>query len=320
MWRPSFFLLALLLPSSPPYAASPALRRPVTAAIDSGLVGRWDITVQTPDGSRPSWLELWVSGRDALVGRFVGIVGSARPISAVQVGGDSIHFAIPHQWENGEGDLTVTGRLTGGGLAGSMIFPDGKRYDWTGVHAPALRGDVTPGWGAPIHLLHANDLGGWQAQGGAQNQWVVSNGVLRSPHSGANIETTRMFKDFKLHIEFRYPKESNSGVYLRGRHEVQIQDDYGLPPMDDRFSGVYGFISPSRIAAKRAGEWNSYDITLIGRMVTVVANGTRVICNQEIPGITGGAIDSNEGAPGPLLLQGDHGPVEFRNIIITSSK
>jgi hypothetical protein len=320
MWRSSFLLLALLLPSWPPDAASRPVGRPVTAAIDSGLVGRWDITIQTPDGSRPSWLELWVSGRDALVGRFVGIVGSARPISAVQVGGDSIRFAIPHQWENGEGDLTVTARLTGGGLAGSMTFPDGKRYDWRGVHAPALRGDVNPRWGAPIHLLHENDLGGWQAQGGAQNQWVVSKGVLRSPHSGANIETTQTFKDFKLHIEFRYPKESNSGVYLRGRHEVQIQDDYGLLPMDDRFSGVYGFISPSRIAAKAAGQWQSYDITLIGRMVTVVANGQRVICDQEIPGITGGAIDSNEGAPGPLLLQGDHGPIEFRNIIITPAK
>lgn len=321
MWRPSLLLLTLLIPTSSPRAAArPTAAAPAAAAIDSGLVGRWDITVQTPDGSRPSWLELWVSGRDALVGRFVGIVGSARPIAAVQVGGDSIHFAIPHQWENGDGELTVTGRLTSGRLAGSMTFPDGKRFEWTGVHAPALRGDATPKWGAPIHLLHANDLGGWQAQGGAQNQWVVTNGVLRSPHSGANIETTQKFKDFKLHIEFRYPKESNSGVYLRGRHEVQIQDDYGLAPMDDRFSGVYGFISPSRIAAKRAGEWNAYDITLVGRMVTIIANGTRVICNQEIPGITGGAIDSDEGAPGPLLLQGDHGPIEYRNIIITPAR
>ena len=322
MWRPALLLLALLLsPSSSPRVAARPSAAPVAVNIDSGLVGRWDITIQTPEGSRPSWLELWVSGRDALVGRFVGIVGSARPIAAVQVGkGDSIHFAIPHQWENGDGELAVDGRLTGERLAGTMTFPDGKRYDWTAVPAPALRGDVTPTWGTPIHLLHANDLGGWQAQGGAPNQWVVKNGVLGSPHSGANIETTQKFKDFKLHIEFRYPKESNSGVYLRGRHEVQIQDDYGLPPMDDRFSGVYGFISPSRIAAKRAGEWNTYDITLVGRMVTVVANGVRVICNQEIPGPTGGAIDSDEGAPGPLLLQGDHGPIEYRNIIITPAR
>jgi hypothetical protein len=101
---------------------------------------------------------------------------------------------------------------------------------------------------------------------------------------------------------------------------VQIQDDYGLPPMNDRFSAIYGFVSPSEITAKKAGEWQTYDITLVGRIVTIVANGKRVVCDQEIPGITGGAIDSREGEPGPLLLQGDHGPVEFRNIVITPAK
>jgi hypothetical protein len=286
---------------------------------DTLVLGHWDITINTPDGNRPSWLELWLSGNDAVVGRIVGIVGSARPISVVQMTGDSLHFAVPHQWENGAGDLTVDGRLTSNRLAGTMTFPDGKRFGWTAVRAPALRRDRAPTWGAPITLLHANDLGGWRAVG-QQNQWVVSNGVLRSPRSGANIQTVQTFKDFKLHIEFRYPAESNSGVYLRGRYEVQIQDDFGLPPMDDRFSGIYGFISPSEIAAKRAGEWQSYDITLVGRMVTVVANGKRVVCNQEIPGITGGAIDSDEGEPGPLLLQGDHGPIEFRNIVITPAR
>ena len=74
------------------------------------------------------------------------------------------------------------------------------------------------------------------------------------------------------------------------------------------------------IAAKPAGEWQSFDITLVGRMVNVVANGKRVICDQEIPGITGGALDSNEGSPGPLFLQGDHGPVEYRNIVITPAR
>jgi hypothetical protein len=83
---------------------------------------------------------------------------------------------------------------------------------------------------------------------------------------------------------------------------------------------VYGFISTTEMMAKDAGEWQSYDITLVGRMVTVVANGKTVICNQEIPGITGGALNSKEGEPGPLLIQGDHGPVDFRNIILTPVK
>jgi hypothetical protein len=286
--------------------------------VDQRILGRWDITITTPGGPQPSWLEVEKSGRDVVIGRFVGVVGSARPIAAIVASADSFSFAIPHQWEEGSGDLSVSGKVQGSGLAGVMTFPDGKRFSWTAVRAPRLY-HSTPAWGTPIRLLHANDLGGWHASG-PSNQWKVSNGVLSSPRSGTNLVTDRVFGDFKLHVEFRYPKESNSGVYLRGRHEVQIQDDYGNEPASDRFSGIYGFISPSVIAAKPAGQWQTYDITLVGRMVTVVANGRQVICNQEIPGITGGALDSNEGAPGPLFLQGDHGPVEYRNIVITPAR
>ena len=153
-----------------------------------------------------------------------------------------------------------------------------------------------------------------------KKQWVNVNGVLTSPESGDNIRTLASFDDFKLHIEFRYPKGSNSGVYLRGRYEIQIEDNQGKEPQSVYLGGVYGFIDPWVNAAKAAGEWQSYDVTLIGRMVTVVANGQTIIFKQEIPGITGGAINSDEGAPGPIMLQGDHGPIEYRNIIITPAK
>ena len=244
MWRSSVLLLAVLLPT---WSSPSRFHVPPIAPRDSLLLGRWDVSVQTPAGERPSWLELEDSGRGITVGRLVGIVGSSRPITRVAVDGDSIHFAIPPQWEDGDNDLVVDGRLTGERFAGSMLFPDGKRYSWTAVRAPLLHRAHAPSWGTPIHLLHARDLGGWHAQGGEANQWQVKNGILSSPHSGANIETDRTFNDFKLHIEFRYPKESNSGVYLRGRYEVQIQDDYGLPPWNDRFSGIYGFIAPTVI-------------------------------------------------------------------------
>jgi len=317
MWRYPAVLLALsVVASSPGHRAA--------APPKQAFEGRWDIAIHTPNGDRPSWLEIWESGRDALVGRMTGISGSARPISNIALNGDSLRFAIPHQWEAGDGDLVVSGKLGGDTLSGSMTFPDGRTADWTAERAPSLKRDKPPVWGAPIRLVHLNDLGGWKAVGGGANDtshWFVKNGILQNPRHGVNIMTERTFGDFKLHVEFRYPKGSNSGVYLRGRYEVQIQDDYGLDPADDRFSGIYGLLAPTEITARPPDAWQSYDITLVGRMVTVVANGKTVICNREIAGPTGGALDSKEATPGPLMLQGDEpGSIEYRNIVLTPAK
>jgi hypothetical protein len=135
-----------------------------------------------------------------------------------------------------------------------------------------------------------------------------------------DLVSKRTFTDFKLHIEVNVPPQGNSGIYLRGRHEVQVQDDYGKAPCDRCMGGIYGQVRPTANAAKPAGEWQSYDITFVGRHVTVVLNGVTIIDNREIPGITGGALDSNEGEPGPIMLQGDHTGVKYRNIRITPAK
>jgi len=285
----------------------------------STLEGRWDITLVKDGKELPSWLEVSHSGNSTLVGRFVYAFGSARPVSHIKPENGKYSFSIPVQWEPAGQDMEFTFTHTGDRLAGTMVYSDGKKYDWTAVRAPLLQRKGTPVWGAPITLFNGKNLDGWHATG-PKNQWLAENGVLRSPRSGANLVTDRTFTDFTLHIEFRYPKGSNSGVYLRGRYEVQVEDSKGEEPLVDRFSAIYGFLAPNEMAAKSAGEWQSYDITLVGRLVTVVANGRKVICEQIIPGITGGAIDSREGEPGPILIQGDHGPVEYRNIVITPVK
>lgn len=308
MLRFAAALLAVVLPAQPASRPSP----------NEAIIGRWDITIAGPDRPLPSWLEVRPSGNGYLVGQFVGVVGSARPIGHVDFTDGVMRFSIPPQWEQGKADLQVEGRVQGEGLVGTMTFPDGTRRDWTAKRAPSLRRDATPKWGAPIRLFNGTDLTGWHAMG--TNQWRAVNGVLQSPRSGANIVTDRTFTDYKLHLEFRYPKGSNSGVYQRGRYEVQIEDSLTTEPQNDLLGGIYGFIAPSEVAAKKPGEWQTYDITLVGRMITVVANGKTVVCNREIPGITGGALDSNEGEPGPLLLQGDHGPIEYRNITIRPSR
>jgi hypothetical protein len=284
------------------------------------IIGRWDITVSQNGHDVPSWLEVQLSGFNTLVGRFVGGGGSARPISKVNFSDGKVSFAIPPQWERENSDLIVEGTVQGDSLTGTMVMPNGKQYSWVGRRAPKLRRETVPVWGTPVVLFNGKDLKGWHGMG-QNNQWLTENGVLRSPHSGVNLVTDEKFKDFKLHIEFRCPKGSNSGVYLRGRYEVQIEDDEGdLHPAFDHLSGVYGFLSPSENASKGSGVWQAYDITLVGRMVTVVLNGKTVISNQEIPGITGGALDSREEEPGPLYLQGDHGPIEYRNIRIAQAK
>ncbi len=285
----------------------------------SPLEGRWDLTIYRGAKTSPSWLEVSHSGNHTLVGQFVGPGGSARPISKVNFEGGKLSFSIPPQWEAGTGDLTLEGTLRGDSLSGTMVTCDGKTLSWVGVRAPALRRMSEPVWGRPISLFTGKDLSGWHAQEG-ENQWVAVSGVLSSPRKGSNLVTDKTFSDFKLHIEFRYPKGSNSGVYLRGRYEVQIVDSKGQAPSKDLLGALYGFLPPSDMMDKGAGEWQTYDITLVGRMLTLVVNGKTVICNREIPGITGGAINSQEGDPGPILLQGDHEAIDFRNIVITPAK
>lgn len=284
----------------------------------SSVEGRWDITITINDRYYPSWLEVEKSGSKRLVGSFVGISGSARPVSIIHFVENKISFSLPPQWEREDNDLKFEGLLQGDSITGTMTGANGKINKWSAVRAPSLKRDNAPVWGSPVKLLKENSLDGWQALG--QNQWVVENGILKSPRSGANLITTTKYNDFKLHIEFRCPKGSNSGVYLRGRYEVQIEDNKGRDPEKHLMGAIYGFLTPSEMAAKDAGEWQSYDITLVGRMVNIVANGKTIICNQEIPGITGGALDSREGEPGPIYLQGDHGPIEYRNIIITPAR
>ncbi|MEJ7646415.1 MAG: DUF1080 domain-containing protein [Chryseolinea sp.] len=277
--------------------------------------GRWDLVIQKDGKLLPSWLEIEHSGLHTLVGRFVYESGSARPISVVNIANGKFNFSIPPQWESGNRNMDFEGELVGENIKGVMTFTDGKKYEWTGVRAPLLKRQGEPVWGKAVKLFNGVDLKGWHTVG--ENQWKVENGVLRSLKSGSNLISDQTFTDFKLHVEFRYEKGSNSGVYLRGRYEVQIEDSKGKEPWKGYLAAVYGFLTPSEMVAKSAGEWQTFDITLIGRMVTVVANGKTVISNQEIPGITGGALDSKEGEPGPIFFQGDHGPVDLRNIVIT---
>jgi len=288
------------------------------SADGTAMQGRWDLVIEKDGKQLPSWLEVQHSGTHTFIGRFVYAFGSARPVAEIKFTKNHFSFAIPPQWEQGNANMEFEGEFEGDQLKGSMVYTDGKKYPFTGSRAPSLYREKTVQWGSPLNLVGKSDMNEWTAIG--PNQWTVTNGVLTSAKSGSNLMTKKTFEDFKLHVEFRYPKGSNSGVYLRGRYEVQIVDSKGMEPWNDEFSAIYGFLPANEMVAKDAGEWQTYDITLVGRMVTVIANGKTVISLATIPGITGGAIDSKEGMPGPIMIQGDHGPIEFRNIQITPAK
>jgi hypothetical protein len=282
------------------------------------VCGRWDLTVQTEQGEYPSWLEVRKSGRATLVGAFVGRFGSARPISRVEFDKGRVHFTVPPQWESRKDDLDFEGKLDGDVIHGETTDDGGKRVTWTGRRAPSLARAKPPTWGEPVELFNGKNLDGWKPRSAdAKNRWEARDGMLVNAAAGTDLVTERKFNDFQLHAEFRYPAGSNSGVYLRGRYEVQIEDNFGDEPDSHKIGGVYGFLTPSINAAKKPGEWQTLDVTLVGRVVTVALNGERVIDRQTIPGITGGALDSDEGAPGPILLQGDHGPIDFRKVTLT---
>ncbi len=309
-------LVATLLTIAVPLA----IAQPAPGFADA-ILGRWDLTVQGPEGPYPSWLEVLLRKETELMGRFVGQSGSNRHVSEITYGDGELTVRIPIQYERNKTDLVFKGRLADDRLEGTTDDAKGNTLKWSGVRAPSLHRDAPPKWGSPIDLFNGKDLAGWKLRYATRgNCWSVVDGALTNAPPCVDVITERTFADFKLHVEFNIVPKSNSGVYLRGRYEVQIQDDVGKAMDSLRMGGVYGFLRPATNASGRPGEWQTYDITLVGRRVTVVLNGRTIVEDAEIPGITGGALDSDEARPGPLMLQGDHGKIAFRKVVLTPAE
>lgn len=292
---------------------------PVGESVDAYL-GRWDLTLKAPDREYPSWLEL-SNEAGQLKAQMVGRWGNARPLPKVGLAHGHLTFVSPKEEEGRSDDMVFEGVLVGKTLSGTTTGPDGTIWKWTGVRAPALNRKSVTGWGKPIALFNGKDLTGWKMQGTGTTVWKVENGNLVTPGNGPELVNDSKFQDFKLHVEFNCAANSNSGVYLRGRYEVQVETDSIEEPPSHHMGGVYGFLEPTPELPRKPGEWQAYDIMLIGRWITVIQNGQTIIDNKEIPGITGGALDSHEELPGPIYLQGsEKGRVAYRSIVITPAK
>jgi hypothetical protein len=277
-------------------------------AADSRFDGRWDITSDT----HAAWLEITGAGTAQPAGRYVSAFdGDMNVIEHIVIRKGELEFGWPSR------KLEFTARLVGGKLEGM------KPSKWTGVRAAQITEKDDGSWkpGRTFNLFDGASLNGWQAvRGGAPSGWTVKDSNLAGDGHANDIVSTEKFWNFTLHVEFKVAPHSNSGVGLRGRYEVQVLDDYGRPPNSHGNGALYSRIKPSENASRPADEWQEFDIRLVGRQVTIALNGKTIIDKGEIEGLTAIAADSAEGTPGPIYLQGDHGPVHFRNLRVVELK
>lgn len=295
---------------------------------DSDFNGRWDINALTQPRPRAWWLQLTGVGTATPAGKFVSAYGGdMNTIDTISVEKGELHFAINQSARAGAvpkaaNHSTYSARLVNGKLEGTQGVPGQSEplVKWTGVRAPVINDKDDGTWkeGKPIELVNGKDLTGWKALNpGAEMKWSVQDGVLKNAPPTTDIISEQKFWNFKLHVDFRIVEHSNSGIGLRGRYEIQILEDYGKPPNTHSSAALYSRVAPTVNASKPAGEWQSYDIRLVGRQVTVVHNGTKVIDKAEVDGLTAIANNADEAEPGPFIVQGDHSYVEIKSFLVT---
>jgi hypothetical protein len=280
---------------------------------------------------------------------FQSTQGHASPVASFSTSGSHMSVVINRATEERPA-TTLELDVAGGKITGVRKSRD-QTVELVGLRLPDMKRSAPAAWTDPEPLFNGKNLDGWVAVNDRRPlNWTIENGELVNGERGGNIKTTRKFGDFKLHFEVHCPERANSGFYLRGRYEMQISPGPGSPTspapppaaegregraggregraggrgisaVNRSMGAVYGRLAPSQVVSTPADGWDKFDVTMVGSTVTIVRNGVTTIDQQEIGGITGGALDSNEAEPGPFYIQGDHsGNVRFRNITVSVPK
>ena len=285
-------------------------------AQESAFLGRWDITGTGKNPNAVYWLEVKKEG-GGLVGYFLNRSGSVLRLPSISIEDGELVFDV-----GGSGGRKQTHRakVVGGKLMGEAASGS-EAVKWVGVRPPRwgkFNANAKQGYGKPVELFDGKTVASWEVQVKSKPMgWSVADGVMSNDAGANNLVSREKFNNFKIHCEYKLEEKSNSGIYLRGRYELQVLDDFGKPPETHGHMAVYSRVAPSVNASKAAGEWQVMEAIIVGNRVTVTLNGKTVHDNVEIDGITGGALDSDEAAPGPIMLQGDHGKVWFRKVTVT---
>jgi hypothetical protein len=301
---------------------------PLSQGAENPFIGRWALTIP---GGGAGWLG--VEESDGMLRSYV-LWGGGSVVPTAQTKLEDDTLIVTRESKNKEGKIsteTITAKATGNTLALTVLKrnPAGKDMgqpaEFTGKRIADLPQppDLSQvKFGPPIQLLNGKDLTGWRLLKHADDGWSVVDGILQNrvikakdKHFG-NLRTDAEFEDFNLKTEVRTQEGSNSGIYLRGVYEVQVMESFGKELDSHHMGALYSRITPSVAAEKPIGEWQTLDITLVDRHLTVVLNGQTIIDNQPVLGCTGGALTSDEFKPGPIYLQGDHTNVDYRNLVL----
>jgi Domain of Unknown Function (DUF1080) len=289
---------------------------PARAQNDNPFLGRWNITGDAPNENYVYWLEVKQDG-GTLSAMFLNRGGSPVPGTDVKISNGELSFGLPGRTDP---KPTVKLRASGGKLTGTVGTPS-ESVKVTGVRPPqwgACDANAKHTFGPPVALFDGKSMSAWDVQfKNKPMNWTVEDGAMTNTPPANNLVSKDRFRDFRLQAEYKLSPKGNSGIYLRGRYEMQVLDDAGTPVEAHGHMAIYSRKAPDVNASKPAGEWQTTDITIVGNCVTVVLNGQKVHNNARIEGITGGALDAKETEPGPIMIQGDHEKVWFRKVVVT---
>ena len=290
------------------------------------FLGKWNMTGTGEHTAVVYWLEVTQEG-GALKGRFLNRSASPFDLPSIKIENGELVFSIAPR-EGQPSPPVWRARIAEGRLVGTTTITrrDPARapqvINWVGIRPPSwppANANASHTYGPPVQLFDGKTMDEWGVQH-KQNpvNWSIADGVMSSSEkSGNNLVSKTRFKDFKIEAEYAIAPGSNGGIYLRGRYELQVLDDAGQPVTAQSHMAIYGRTPPAINASKPAGEWQTMQAIVVANRVTVTLNGQKVHDNAIIEGITGGALDANETEPGPIMLQGDHGKVMFRKVIVT---
>jgi hypothetical protein len=308
------------------------------AAQSNPFLGKWNMNGIGADAGSVYWLEIKDDG-EGLSGMFLNRVGSPVRLALVKVENNELVFQTGNRNNEPTGPA-YRARIENGRLVGrhtvttrARANPDGTRppptervVEWAGVRPPAwpvADANANHPDGTPVVLVDGTTLDAWGVQHANRPiGWRVEDGAITNDKGANNLVSKQTFTNFRLQAEYKLAQGSNSGIYLRGRYEIQLFDDHGREgaPRNTDHASIYGR-TPARVnASKPPLEWQTLDIVLVSNRVTVTLNGQRVHDNAIIEGITGGALDNDELAPGPIVVQGDHSIVWIRKLLVTPIK